>query len=77
MQIFLLKLYTFFSGPCGRIHDEGLKKSYRESDKFEKLGYERSFYNFISRLHDDMKRKIIRNKERLALTQGPAVVSFD
>lgn len=57
-------------GPCKYIHDENLRIAYRKSDSFEKLGYERQFYRFLVRIQDDMKRKIEKNKERLALTQG-------
>jgi len=44
--------------------------AYRESNDFEKLGYERTFYRFLCKMHDDIRRKITKNKERLALTQG-------
>uniref|UniRef100_A0A1I7ZLB1 U1-type domain-containing protein n=1 Tax=Steinernema glaseri TaxID=37863 RepID=A0A1I7ZLB1_9BILA len=57
-------------GPCTLLHDEGLRKTYRESSRFERLGYEKQFLQFISRLHDDMQRKIGRNRERLQLTQS-------
>ena len=57
-------------GACKFIHDENLRIAYRKSDQFEKLGYERQFFRFLQRVDDDMKRKIERNKERLALTQG-------
>ncbi|TMS36014.1 hypothetical protein L596_003284 [Steinernema carpocapsae] len=57
-------------GPCTLLHDEGLRKSYRESSRFERLGYEKQFLQFISRLYDDMQRKITRNRERLQLTQS-------
>ncbi|KAF7631132.1 hypothetical protein Mgra_00008626 [Meloidogyne graminicola] len=58
-------------GACKYVHDDNLRIAYRKSELFEKLGYERQFYNFLVRIQDDMRRKIERNKERLALTQGP------
>lgn len=57
-------------GPCRYIHDENLRIAYRNSEYFEKLGYERQFYHFLLGIYDDVQRKIERNKERLALTQG-------
>lgn len=57
-------------GLCQYYHDENLRIAYRNSRDFEKLGYERSFYRFLCKMHDDMMRKIQKNKERLALTQG-------
>ncbi|KAK0409366.1 hypothetical protein QR680_004498 [Steinernema hermaphroditum] len=56
-------------GQCKLVHDEELRRAYRESNRFERLGYERRFLTFLSRLQDDMKRKIARHEERLALTQ--------
>jgi len=60
-------------GPCQYIHDENLRIAYRNSDYFEKLGYERQFYRFLVRIFDDVQRKIERNKERLSLTQGQSI----
>uniref|UniRef100_A0A914HMR5 Luc7-like protein 3 n=1 Tax=Globodera rostochiensis TaxID=31243 RepID=A0A914HMR5_GLORO len=57
-------------GVCRYVHDENLRIAYRKSEHFGKLGYERQFYYFLRRIHDDMMRRIERNKERLALTQG-------
>jgi hypothetical protein len=60
-------------GPCNLIHDETLRVVYRQSKDCGRLGYERQLYNFVLKLYDDMRRRIQRNKERLALTQGDAV----
>lgn len=58
------------------MHDEGMRKAYRDSDRFEKLGYEEAFLSFIRKLHNDMQKKIKRNMDRLAVTQPTAGVSF-
>uniref|UniRef100_A0A1I8BPW8 Luc7-like protein 3 n=1 Tax=Meloidogyne hapla TaxID=6305 RepID=A0A1I8BPW8_MELHA len=58
-------------GSCKYVHDDNLRIAYRKSEFYEKLGYEKQFYNCLVRIQDDMQRKIERNKERLALTQGP------
>ncbi|KAI1717302.1 LUC7 N-terminus domain-containing protein [Ditylenchus destructor] len=57
-------------GPCPKYHDENLRIAYQKSEDFEKLGYERTFYRFLCKMYDEIQRKIQKNKERLALTQG-------
>jgi hypothetical protein len=47
-----------------------LRIAYRNSEFYGKLGFERQFYQFLNGVYDDVRRKIDRNKERLALTQG-------
>uniref|UniRef100_A0A915E5Q4 Luc7-like protein 3 n=1 Tax=Ditylenchus dipsaci TaxID=166011 RepID=A0A915E5Q4_9BILA len=55
---------------CNYYHDENLKLVYQQSEHFERLGYEKTFYRFLCKMHDEITRKISKNKERLALTQG-------
>uniref|UniRef100_A0AC35TSS4 U1 snRNP-associated protein Usp106 n=1 Tax=Rhabditophanes sp. KR3021 TaxID=114890 RepID=A0AC35TSS4_9BILA len=57
-------------GVCTLIHDDNLREQYKKSSRFTKLGYEKAFYNSLSRMKDDMSKKIVRNKERLAITQS-------
>lgn len=52
-----------------QIHDPALRLKYRESSRFEKLGYEEEFLNKIRRLDDEVRRKIEKNERRLAMTQ--------
>ncbi|VDN03975.1 unnamed protein product [Thelazia callipaeda] len=56
-------------GFCPKIHDPALRLKYRESRRFEKLGYEEEFLNKIRRLDEDVRRKIDKNERRLAMTQ--------
>uniref|UniRef100_A0A0N5AYB9 Mre11_DNA_bind domain-containing protein n=1 Tax=Syphacia muris TaxID=451379 RepID=A0A0N5AYB9_9BILA len=56
-------------GFCPKIHDPALRTKYRQSSRFEKLGYEEDFLNKIRRLDDDVRRKIEKNERRLAVTQ--------
>uniref|UniRef100_A0A915JVQ5 Luc7-like protein 3 n=1 Tax=Romanomermis culicivorax TaxID=13658 RepID=A0A915JVQ5_ROMCU len=56
-------------GPCRRTHDEKLRDDYRKSSRFEKVGLEEDFLNFLQKVQADMQRKIDRNKQRLDLTQ--------
>lgn len=77
-MVFYLKknFNNYYIGLCQYYHDENLRIAYRNSRDFEKLGYERSFYRFLCKMHDDMMRKIQKNKERLALTQGNLTVIY-
>lgn len=52
-----------------QIHDPALRTKYRQSSRFEKLGYEEDFLNKIRRLDDEVRRKIEKNERRLAVTQ--------
>ncbi|MCP9257511.1 Luc7-like protein 3 [Dirofilaria immitis] len=56
-------------GFCPKIHDPALRLKYRESSRFEKLGYEEEFLNKIRRLDEEVRRKIEKNERRLAMTQ--------
>jgi hypothetical protein len=57
-------------GPCGKIHDESLKKKFQEDNDFYKKNqaYD-EFLSFCNRMISDLKSKIKRAKERLMLTQ--------
>ncbi|KHJ83157.1 hypothetical protein OESDEN_17146 [Oesophagostomum dentatum] len=52
-------------GPCPKVHDDNLRLEYPKSDKFEKLGFEREFLKFLSRLDEDNQRRIRKNLEKL------------
>uniref|UniRef100_A0A1I7UK53 Luc7-like protein 3 n=1 Tax=Caenorhabditis tropicalis TaxID=1561998 RepID=A0A1I7UK53_9PELO len=52
------------------IHDENLKNSYRTSDRKGKMGFENRFLERIRRIHEDVRRKIQKHEDRLAVTQG-------
>uniref|UniRef100_A0A915C1I9 Double-strand break repair protein n=1 Tax=Parascaris univalens TaxID=6257 RepID=A0A915C1I9_PARUN len=67
-------------GYCSKVHDPALRTKYRQSSRFEKLGYEEDFLNKIRRLDDEVRRKIEKNERRLAVTQplaGVATTSED
>ncbi|VDM72349.1 unnamed protein product, partial [Strongylus vulgaris] len=52
-------------GACPKVHDDNLRLEYPKSDKFEKLGFEREFLKFLSRLDEDNQRRIRKNLEKL------------
>ncbi|KAF1762798.1 hypothetical protein GCK72_011061 [Caenorhabditis remanei] len=51
-------------------HDENLKNSYQNSDKKGRMGFENRFLERIRRIHEDVRRKIQKHEDRLAVTQG-------
>jgi hypothetical protein len=53
------------AGPCGKVHDEALKKDYEESDSVWKMGYEEEFLRFMEGVVGDMDKKIERGRDRL------------
>lgn len=52
-------------GPCYKVHDEQLRRSYVESDMKGKLGYEADFLAYLERIIRDLDRKINRGQDRL------------
>ena len=52
-------------GPCYKVHDEALRRSYVESDMKGKLGYEADFLGYLERIIRDLDRKIHRGQDRL------------
>lgn len=56
-------------GACPRVHDDNLRLEYPKSDKFEKLGFEREFLKFLSRLDEDNQRRIRKNLEKLKASE--------
>lgn len=61
----LFILFVLFVGPCYKVHDEKLKKSYESSEKKGKMGYEEEFLSYLERMIRDLDRKINRGQERL------------
>ncbi|CDW54552.1 cisplatin resistance associated overexpressed [Trichuris trichiura] len=60
---------------CNKMHDERMREAYKKSSRYGKCGYEHDFYCFLRKLHNEMARKITRNRQRLELTQPGGVVS--
>uniref|UniRef100_A0A0K0DDE1 Luc7-like protein 3 n=1 Tax=Angiostrongylus cantonensis TaxID=6313 RepID=A0A0K0DDE1_ANGCA len=61
-------------GACPRVHDDNLRLEYPKSDKFEKLGFEREFLKFLSRLDEDNQRRIRKNLEKLKTNEENATL---
>ncbi|KAM3179035.1 hypothetical protein ACTXT7_001340 [Hymenolepis weldensis] len=59
-------------GPCDKTHDERLRENYRKSGRFEKMGYEADFYDYLTYLLDDVDKRIRRGHERLQVSKTSA-----
>lgn len=59
-------------GPCGKIHDERLRKEYQKSSRFQRMGYEEDFLRFCQSMLSDVDKRIRRAKQRLALSSQEA-----
>ncbi|KAI9244066.1 hypothetical protein BY458DRAFT_495271 [Sporodiniella umbellata] len=51
-------------GACDKIHNDRLKDKYQNSDK-SKYPYEAEFYDYLNKLVNDLKRKIVQGNGRL------------
>jgi hypothetical protein len=57
-------------GPCGKIHDEEMKRKFHdEKEGYKKSQYYDDFLRFCQRMLSDLQSRIKRAKERLLLTQ--------
>ena len=56
---------SIYLGPCDKVHDEALRRSYGESDMKGKVGYEADFLAYLERIIRDLDRKIQRGQARL------------
>ncbi|KFD57808.1 hypothetical protein M513_01478 [Trichuris suis] len=63
-------------GHCNKMHDERMREAYKKSSRYGKCGYEHDFYSFLRKLHNEMARKISRNRQRLELTQPGGVLTL-
>lgn len=63
-------------GPCLKTHDEEARKLFQEAKKtnYKKLQYQEDFVRFCSSMINEVDRKIIKGRQRLALS-GKSVLS--
>lgn len=57
-------------GPCIKTHDEEARKLFQEAKKthFKKLQYQEDFIRFCSSMINEVEKKIIKGRQRLALS---------
>lgn len=53
-----------------------MRLSYPTSPEFEKLGFEREFLRYITRLEEDNQRRIKKNKDKLRANDEHGYVSL-
>lgn len=63
-------------GPCIKTHDEEARKLFQEAKRthYKKLQYQEDFLRFCSSMLNEVDRKIIKGRQRLALS-GKSVLS--
>ncbi|KAI3387438.1 hypothetical protein SNEBB_004344 [Seison nebaliae] len=57
-------------GPCPHTHDYNILSKYQASSRFNRLGYEEQMEKYCRQQIAEIERRIVKNKERLALTQS-------
>ncbi|XP_066257586.1 luc7-like protein 3 isoform X2 [Euwallacea similis] len=63
-------------GPCSKTHDEEARKLFQEAKKahFRKIQYQEDFIRFCTSMLTEVERKIVKGKQRLALS-GKSVLA--
>ncbi|KAK3828583.1 MAG: hypothetical protein J3Q66DRAFT_15257 [Benniella sp.] len=51
-------------GSCDMVHDDKLREEYQNASDKDAYSYEDDFFDYLTRLHNDLERKIRRGKER-------------
>nr|XP_054763741.1 LOW QUALITY PROTEIN: luc7-like protein 3 [Lytechinus pictus] len=59
-------------GQCEKIHDDHLKKDYKESSRFKRMNYEEEFLQYLQQIMNDVEKRIKRGHSRLALNSNRA-----
>ncbi|KAG8230885.1 hypothetical protein J437_LFUL002916 [Ladona fulva] len=55
-------------GPCNKIHDDEFKQHFEKASPYKKQPYEDEFIRFCQGMLNEVERKIMKGKQRLALT---------
>jgi hypothetical protein len=63
-------------GQCAKIHDDEAKALYEKSHSYKKQQYEDEFIRFCQSMLNEVERKIIKGKQRLALIGKADAVSI-
>lgn len=54
-------------GQCPKVHDDEVKSLYDKSNSYKKQQYEDEFIRFCQSMLNEVERKIVKGKQRLAL----------
>lgn len=63
-------------GACTKVHDEEVRKQFQQTKSSRKLQYQEDFLRFCVSMMNEVERKIIKGKQRLALSnksEAPSV----
>lgn len=63
-------------GACTKVHDEEVRKQFQQTKSNRKLQYQEDFLRFCVSMMNEVERKIIKGKQRLALSnksEAPSV----
>lgn len=63
-------------GQCAKVHDDEVKALYEKSNSYKKQQYEDEFIRFCQSMLNEVERKIIKGKQRLALIGKADAVSI-
>ncbi|GLH10633.1 hypothetical protein R5R35_009110 [Gryllus longicercus] len=63
-------------GACPKVHDDEVKALYEKSNSYKKQQYEDEFIRFCQSMLNEVERKIIKGKQRLALIGKTETVSL-
>lgn len=63
-------------GQCPKVHDDEVKALYEKSNSYKKQQYEDEFIRFCQSMLNEVERKIIKGKQRLALMGKTDMVSL-
>ncbi|XP_067006663.1 luc7-like protein 3 [Anabrus simplex] len=63
-------------GQCPKVHDDEVKALYEKSNSYKKQQYEDEFIRFCQSMLNEVERKIVKGKQRLALIGKTDTVSL-
>ena len=63
-------------GQCPKVHDDEVKSLFEKSNSYKKQQYEDEFIRFCQSMLNEVERKIVKGKQRLALIGKADAVSI-
>jgi len=63
-------------GQCPKVHDDEVKALYEKSNSYKKQRYEEEFIHFCQCMLNEVERKIVKGKQRLALIGKADAISL-
>lgn len=63
-------------GACPKVHDDEVKNLFEKSTSYKKQAYEDEFIRFAQSMLNEVEKKIMKGKQRLALMNKNEPVSW-